>query len=100
MTPNAGPGVEARSYHLTVADSENGYDTPHEVALADWPPASHVRIVSVDIRGDRAEVLLDMDPTYAYWVYCIRVDGRWYESVSGNAPTNGWDDPNEIDWRR
>ena len=83
-----------------MGDAESNYETPEEAALADWPPDSGIRVVSVDIRGDRAEVLLDMDPTYEYWSYCVRVDGRWHEAVSGNAPTSGWDDPNEIHWNQ
>jgi hypothetical protein len=86
------------TYRVTVAEEEDGYETPEELALADWPSASGVRVVSVEVRGDRAEVHLDMGPTYDYWVYCLKVDGRWHETVSGNAPTTGWDDPNEIDW--
>jgi len=54
--------------------------------------------VSVDVRGDRAEVVLDTDPSLPYWVYCVRSEDGWHETVTGNGPTVGWDDPNEIQW--
>jgi hypothetical protein len=77
------------------------YDSPEEAALADWPDAARVRVVSVDVRGDRAEVVLDTDPSYPYWVYCVRnTDGRWREAAGGNGPTIGWDDPSFIQWEQ
>ena len=42
--------------------------------------------------------VIEVEPNYPYWVYCVRRDGRWREIVSGNGPTVGWDDPNVIDW--
>lgn len=99
LPPNAGSVGDCDGpYSVSVTDLEAGYETPEEVALADCPPSSGAHIVSVDIRGDRAQVLLDFDPSYEYWVYCVCVEGRWHEAVSGNAPTPAWDDPNEIDW--
>jgi len=55
-------------------------------------------VVSATVRGDRAEVVMDMTPSYDYWVYCVWRDGRWSEVVSGNGPTEGWDDPEAIAW--
>ncbi len=74
------------------------FDTPEDAALADWPAGSRVRVVSLEVRGDRAEVVLDIDPHYPYWVYCIRTEGRWRTTVDGNSPCVGWDDPDEIHW--
>lgn len=75
-----------------------GYASPEEAALADWPESARVRVISVEVRGDRAEIVLDTVPSYQYWVYCVLTDGRWRQAVSGNAPTVGWDDPNQIHW--
>jgi hypothetical protein len=69
------------------------FDAPEAAALAHWPESSHVRVVSVTVRGNRAEVVLDTDPHYPYWVYCERRDGLWCEGSSGNGPWVGWDDP-------
>ena len=77
-----------------------GFESPEEAALATWAnsPEAHARIVSVDVRGDRAEVVIDTDPSYPDYVYCQRrVDG-WHEAVSGNGPTDAWDDPSVIAW--
>jgi hypothetical protein len=76
-----------------VADEPGDFDSPEDAALAGWPPAARPRVVSVTVRGDRAEVEIDMMPSYQYWVYCIRRNGRWREVVSGNGPNYSWDDP-------
>jgi len=75
-----------------------GHPSPQAAALAGWSDATQVRVVSVDVRGDRAEVVLDTDPSLPYWVYCVRSEDGWHETVTGNGPTVGWDDPNEIQW--
>jgi hypothetical protein len=75
-----------------------GFDSPEEAALAGWPEAAGVQVVSTSVVGNRAEVVLDTNPDYRYWVYCVKRDGRWEESVSGNGPTEGWHDPNFIHW--
>jgi len=76
----------------------NTYPSPEEAALAGWPDSAKVHVVSVEVRGDRAEVLLDTDPSYPYWVYCAKTRDGWRETVSGNGPTVGWDDPARIQW--
>ena len=76
-----------------------GYDSPEDAALAGWPASAQARILSVDVRGDRAEVVIDTDPSYPYWIYCVKVEGRWHESVTGNGPTDGWDTTNIITWK-
>jgi hypothetical protein len=73
-------------------------ESPEEAALAGWPDASGVRVVSTSVVENRAEVVLDTDPDYRYWVYCVKRHGRWHESVSGNAATEGWEDPTILDW--
>jgi hypothetical protein len=82
----------------TVKRNEAGYATPHEAGLAGWPGASEAHVVQVEVVGDRAEVVIDTDPSYRYWVYCVRRGDRWYEAVSGNGPTVGWQDPYTIGW--
>jgi hypothetical protein len=83
-----------------VVSGAETFDSPEAAALANWPAAAEPRVVSVTFAGDRAEVVIEVDPEYRYrdWVYCIRRDGRWVETVSGNGPTIGWDDPTAIQW--
>ena len=78
----------------------DGYSSPQEAALANWPEAAGARVVQVSVVGERAQLILetDQDRPYPYYVYCIRHDGLWHEVMSGNAPTYRWDDPNEYDW--
>ena len=79
-------------------DRETAYDRPEDAALAGWPEAARARVVSLEIRGNRAEVLIDTDPHYPYWVYCQRSDEGWQVTVDGNGPCHGWDDPAMIQW--
>lgn len=74
------------------------FDSPEEAALDGWPEAAQVKVISVEIRGNRAEVVLDTDPSYPYWVYCQRSDEGWRLTVDGNGPCVGWDDPTTIQW--
>ncbi|HET6874590.1 MAG TPA: hypothetical protein VFH70_07420 [Acidimicrobiales bacterium] len=74
------------------------FDRPEDAALDGWPEAAQARVVSVDIRGDRAEVVLDTEPSYPYWIYCRRSDQGWEVTVGGNGPCEGWDDPARIQW--
>ena len=76
------------------------FDTPEAAALATWTPAPAAmpRVVSVDVRGDRAEVVLDTVPSYPDYVYCLRTSDGWRVTVSGNGPCVGWDDPSIIEW--
>lgn len=67
--------------------------TPEEAALAGWPTVSLVGVRSVTVEGDRAEVVLDCNPSWPNWVYCVRTRGRWHEAISENGPTTRWDDP-------
>jgi hypothetical protein len=77
-----------------------GFESPEAAALATWKstPSARARVVAVDVRGDRAEVVIDTDPSHPDWVYCVRRDGRWFEVVSGNGPSIGWDDPYYLEW--
>jgi len=72
---------------------ESDYDSPEEAALAGWSstPSARARVVSVDVVGDRAEVVIatDDDQDHGDWVYCVRRDGLWREVVSGNGPSSG-----------
>lgn len=77
------------------------FDTPEEAALATWRDTAGVtvQVESVDVRGDRAEVVLSFGaPGYRDFVYCVQRNRRWTEAVSGNGPTIGWDDPDRIHW--
>jgi hypothetical protein len=74
------------------------FATPEEAVLHGWPASSQVRVVSVTVVGDRAEVVLDTEPSYPYWSYAVRAADGWRESVSGNGPCVGWDDPDKIHW--
>ena len=69
------------------------------LALAGWSPAAGAQIVSVTVVGARAEVVVRLGPGYDDFAYFQRDDaGAWLETVSGNAPTVGWDDPTQIEW--
>ena len=39
------------------------FKTPEAAALAEWPAAAEPRVVSADIRGGRAEVVLGVNGT-------------------------------------
>jgi hypothetical protein len=91
----------ARFGHCALVTAQvPGFDSPEAAALATWQsrPSAHARVVSVDIRGDRAEVVIDTDPSYPDWVYCVRRGGRWVDVRSGNGPSYGWDDPDILNW--
>ncbi len=84
---------------ISVGDRP-GHESPELAALATFPRTSKPGVVSVEVHGDRAEVVITTQPPHpdGCWVYCIRrVDG-WHETVSGNGPTVGWDDPELIEW--
>jgi hypothetical protein len=68
------------------------------LALGDWSPEANAQVVSVAVAGDRAEVALLLNSDYGYWMYFQRDDEGWGETVTGNGPTDGWDDPRVIQW--
>ena len=90
-----------------VASNENGHSvsklmcqpsfwthkTPEDAALDGWPTASQVRVRSVAVQGDRAEVEVGTDPGWPNWVYCVRTRDRWHEAITENGPTVQWNDP-------
>jgi len=79
-------------------DRDGVFCRPEDAALAGWPEAARARVVSVEVRGDRAEVVIDTDSPYPCWIYCQRSDDGWHVTVGGNGPCVGWDDPTEIQW--
>jgi hypothetical protein len=83
-----------------VSEQVPGFESPEAAALATWQsaPSARSRVVSVDVRADRAEVVIDTDPSYPDWIYCVRREGRWDVVVSGNGPSIGWDDPDSLPW--
>ena len=75
---------------------ETGFDTPEDVALLGFP-RDLCRVVACRVHGDHACVLLDTGPPgqpYLYGQHCHRVDGRWQDAGSGNAP--GWQRTDEV----
>ena len=81
-----------------VTDEVEGFASPEDAGLSGWPVVAKARVVSLDVRGDRAEVVVDTEPSYAYWLYCVRRSGKWRVAVSGNGPTAGWGDPSIFAW--
>jgi len=81
-------------------DDRQGHASPELAALATLSQAAEAQVVSIEVRGDRAELVIKTIPSHpdGYWVYCIRRHGRWHETVSGNGPTIGWDEPRVIEW--
>ncbi len=50
-------------------------------------------------RGGTPQVILGLGfAGHRDFVYCVQRDGRWVEAASGNEPTIGWDNPDQIDW--
>lgn len=77
-----------------------GHHNPEGAALSAWPPAAEAEVVSVDERGDKAQVHIRVGPSYDYWVCCVRRDDRWYGAGDGNGPNlaffdPGWEDVEE-----
>jgi len=52
----------------------------------------------VTLVGDRAEVVLTVNGDYESWTYYRRDSDGWHETVSGNGPTVGWEDPRALQW--
>jgi hypothetical protein len=49
-----------------VVSVSRAFDSPQEAALAGWASTTgaYPRVVSVDVSGDRAEVVIDTEPSY------------------------------------
>jgi hypothetical protein len=88
-------------HHPGVARRRQDYASPEAAALSSWTatPGARASIRSVVIKGNRAEVVLDIGPDRCEWSYSVRDRDGWHETVSGNGPTVGWDDPAVIDWQ-
>jgi hypothetical protein len=69
------------------------HETPEDAALDGWPTSSQVRVRSVAVQGDRAEVVVDTEPGWPDRVYCVRRRGRWHEAIADNGPAVQWGDP-------
>jgi hypothetical protein len=86
-----------------MASEQDGYDSPEDAALAGWAstPSAHARVLSVEVVGERAQVVIatvsDPDGDHE-WVYCVRRDKRWHEVMSGSGPSYGWSDPGYLVW--
>jgi hypothetical protein len=85
---------------MASPNEPESFDTPEAAALAGWEATSRTtpRVISVDIRGDRAEVLIEEGASHPDYVYCYRVANGWHEATSGNGPSKGWDDPTYLIW--
>jgi len=68
------------------------------LALSEWSAGAAARVISVRVHEDRAEVALLVDANYEYWQYHVDSGEGWEEVVDGNGPTEGWDDPEVIQW--
>jgi hypothetical protein len=68
------------------------FPTPEAAALATWGacPNANARVVSVEVRGDQAQVVVETDPSYPDYVSCLRTDEGWIASASGNGSTVSW----------
>ena len=69
---------------LISVDAPLGHESPELAALATWSQAAEVQVVSVEVRGDRAEVVTQTKPPLpdGYWTYCVRRQDGWHETVS------------------
>lgn len=67
------------------------FDSPEAAALAEWSPAAGARLVSVEVRGDVAEVLIHVRPDYPDYVMCLRTTDGWIAGSSGNGHVVDWD---------
>ena len=74
--------------------------SPAETELERWRSMSgHVpRVVSESIVGERAEVVLEVEPGHEEWCYYAWRDEAWTPVHSGNGPTEGWSDPGRYSW--
>jgi hypothetical protein len=60
---------------------ETGFDSPEEAALATFDPVARARVLDVSYpEPGRAEVLVDIEPSYPTLNRCIEVDRRWFWS--------------------
>ena len=78
--------------------TETDRRTLERLATAEWSEVAGARVVSISVVGQRAEVSLLVNGDYEYWIYFQRDEQGWQETVSGNGPTEGWDDPDSIYW--
>ena len=58
--------------------AEDGYPTVEEAALADYPKTARPYVVSADIKGDAARVVVDTVPSYRWEVRLRRQNGLWF----------------------
>jgi hypothetical protein len=77
-----------------MAPQQDGYDSPEDAALAGWDstPSAHAHIISVEVVGDRAQVVIatEGDPDGDHdWAYCVRQERRWHEALSGSGHYGG-----------
>ena len=80
------------------ADEPDDRRTLERLALAEWPEQAGVRVRSVTVAGERAEVTLTVNGHHDHWMYYQRDRDGWEERVSSNGPTTGWEDPSAIQW--
>jgi hypothetical protein len=83
---------------MTGVKDADDQRTLERLALATWSENADARVVAVTVVGDRAEVALLVADDYEYWVYFQRQAQSWHETVSGNGPTTGWENPSVMPW--
>jgi hypothetical protein len=78
-----------------MANPQETFATPELAALAQWAesPGAHARLIAVRHAEDEAEVEIEVDPGYRYWVWCERREDGWVEVQSSNLPSLGSLDP-------
>lgn len=76
------------------------FNSPEAAALAgsSQTPKAVARVAKVTVRGQRAEVLLDLEPAHRDRVHCVQGADGWRPTVSGHGPTVHWDDPDAYGW--
>lgn len=66
--------------------------TLERLALAEYSEAAAARVISITVRGKRAEVALLVNGDYEYWEYFQRDQQGWHETSSSSGPFVDWDD--------
>lgn len=83
-----------------MSDRDDNTKAVEQVALETWAryPAAEATVKAVTVKGDRAEVYIEVAGGYPDFVYCVRYENGWGEVLSGNGPCHRWWDRSFIDW--
>ena len=83
---------------MPEADGSDEQRFLERLALAEWSESATAELVSVTVLGNRAEVGLQVNGGYEYWMYFRRAGGGWREAVTGSGRCIDWDDPTSSQW--